>query len=92
MFRSRYHHDTLMKAYDYLLDRRPVCSPNSGFLIQLIRYEKALRNSGAIDEQQSNSRWSRKEKKTLSNFSFSKTSDKLSTMLAIAVLKKILLL
>ncbi len=43
-----------MKAYDYLLDRRPMCSPNCGFLMQLIRYEKELRNSGAIDEQQNN--------------------------------------
>ena len=43
-----------MKAYSYLLDRRPVCSPNSGFLMQLIRYEKILRNSGVIDEQQNN--------------------------------------
>ncbi|CAF0985935.1 unnamed protein product [Rotaria sordida] len=50
----KYHHDTLLKAYDYLLDRSPICAPNSGFLMQLIRYEKALRNSGAIDEQQNN--------------------------------------
>jgi hypothetical protein len=54
IFRSRYHHDTLLKAYDYLLDRRRICSPNSGFLMQLIRYEKTLRNSGAIDEQKNN--------------------------------------
>ena len=50
-FHSRYHHDTLLKAYGYLLDRRPSASPNSGFLLQLIRYEKVLRNSGTIDEQ-----------------------------------------
>ena len=54
MFYSRYHHDTLMQGYGYLLDRRPICSPNSGFLMQLIRYEKALRKSGVIDEQQHN--------------------------------------
>ncbi|CAF3007016.1 unnamed protein product [Rotaria sp. Silwood2] len=47
----KYHHDTLIKAYKYLLDRRPQSLPNSGFLLQLIRYEKVLRNSGAIDEQ-----------------------------------------
>ena len=46
-----YHHDTLIKAYDYLLARRSLASPNSGFLLQLIRYEKVLRNSGVIDEQ-----------------------------------------
>ncbi|CAF3701139.1 unnamed protein product [Rotaria sp. Silwood1] len=50
----KYHHDSLIKAYDYLLDRRPICSPNSGFLMQLIRYEKALCNGGTIDEQQNN--------------------------------------
>jgi hypothetical protein len=54
MFYSRYHHDTLFKAYDYLLDRRPISSPNSGFLLQLIQYEKELRNTGEIDEQQNN--------------------------------------
>lgn len=43
-----------MKAYSSLLDRRPICSPNSGFLLQLIRYEKILRNSGVIDEQKNN--------------------------------------
>lgn len=43
-----------MKAYSYLLDRRPISSPNAGFLIQLIRYEKILRNSGVIDERQNN--------------------------------------
>ena len=43
-----------MKAYDYLLDRRSIVSPNSGFLMQLIRYEQILRNSGIIDEQQNN--------------------------------------
>jgi hypothetical protein len=42
----------LIKAYDYLLDRRSLAAPNPGFLMQLIRYEKELRNSGAIDEQQ----------------------------------------
>ncbi|CAF0758795.1 unnamed protein product [Adineta steineri] len=50
----KYHHDTLMKAYDFLLDRRPISCPNPGFLIQLIRYEKELRNSGEIDKQKNN--------------------------------------
>ncbi|CAF0829327.1 unnamed protein product [Adineta steineri] len=50
----KYHHDTLMKAYDFLLDRRPISRPNRGFLIQLIRYEKELRNSGEIDKQKNN--------------------------------------
>jgi hypothetical protein len=43
-----------MQAYDYLLDRRSISSPNCGFFIQLIRYEKTLRKSGAIDEQKNN--------------------------------------
>ncbi|CAF1446882.1 unnamed protein product [Adineta steineri] len=50
----KYHHDTLMKAYDFLLDRRPISCPNPGFLIQLIRYGKELRNSGEIDKQKNN--------------------------------------
>lgn len=50
----KYHHDTLMKAYSYLLDRRPICSPNSSFLIQLIRYEKIQYSSGVIGEKQNN--------------------------------------
>ncbi|CAF4241299.1 unnamed protein product, partial [Adineta steineri] len=50
----KYHHDTLMKAYDFLLDRRPISCPNHGFLLQLIRYEKELRNSGEIDKQKNN--------------------------------------
>ena len=41
-----------MKAYDYLLDRRSIASPNSGFLIQLIRYEQILRNNGIIDDKE----------------------------------------
>ena len=43
-----------MKAYDYLLDRRPISSPNYGFFIQLIRYEKELRKSGLVDVQKNN--------------------------------------
>ncbi|CAF0946036.1 unnamed protein product [Adineta steineri] len=50
----KYHHDTLMKTYDFLLDRCPISCPNPGFLMQLIRYEKELRNSGEIDPQKNN--------------------------------------
>ncbi|CAF1050269.1 unnamed protein product [Adineta steineri] len=50
----KYHHDTLMEAHDFLLDRRPISCPNPGFLLQLIRYEKKLRNSGVIDKQNNN--------------------------------------
>ncbi|CAF4057535.1 unnamed protein product [Adineta steineri] len=50
----KYHHDTLMKAYDFLLDRRPISCPNPSFLLQLIRYEKKLRNSGEVDKQKNN--------------------------------------
>ncbi|CAF1276957.1 unnamed protein product [Adineta steineri] len=50
----KYHHDTLIKAYDFLLDRRPISCPNPSFLMQLIRYEKKLRNSGLNDKQNNN--------------------------------------
>ena len=46
----RYHHDSLSKAYDYLLERRRMASPNYSFFLQLIRYEKELRAANVIDE------------------------------------------
>jgi len=50
----RYHHDTLDKAYDYLLERRRMAAPNLSFLLQLIRYEKELRVTKEIDETKNN--------------------------------------
>ncbi|CAF1033529.1 unnamed protein product [Adineta steineri] len=38
----KYHHDSLDKAYNYLVERRHCAEPNLGFLLQLIRYEKEL--------------------------------------------------
>ncbi|UJR11500.1 hypothetical protein I4U23_015681 [Adineta vaga] len=38
----KYHHNNLFEAYDYLLNQRLFASPNYGFFIQLIRYEKEL--------------------------------------------------
>ena len=43
--RFRYHHDSLDKAYDYLVEQRLCAEPNLGFLLQLIRYEKQLRKT-----------------------------------------------
>jgi hypothetical protein len=40
----RHHNYSLEDAFAYLLDRRPVAAPNYGFLLQLIRYEKEVRN------------------------------------------------
>ncbi|CAF1172153.1 unnamed protein product [Adineta steineri] len=48
----RYHNDSLEKAYEYLLDRRPIAAPNYNFLIQLIRYEKELKNKSQLDDKQ----------------------------------------
>ncbi|CAF1206340.1 unnamed protein product [Adineta ricciae] len=50
----KYHHDTLKKAYDYLLERRRVAGPNASFLLQLLRYEKELRANKEIDESKNN--------------------------------------
>jgi len=50
----KYHHDTLLKAYDYLLDKRRHASPNYSFLLQLIRYEEELRRTKDIDENKHN--------------------------------------
>ncbi|UJR28598.1 hypothetical protein I4U23_009831 [Adineta vaga] len=50
----KYHHDTLQKAYGYLLERRRVAGPNPSFLLQLIRYEKELRATKDIDETKNN--------------------------------------
>lgn len=35
----------LEKAYQYLIERRSIVAPNYGFFIQLIRYEKKIKNS-----------------------------------------------
>ncbi|UJR18024.1 hypothetical protein I4U23_004925 [Adineta vaga] len=43
----KYHHSSLDKAYDYLVERRRCAEPNLGFLLQLIRYERELHK---IDE------------------------------------------
>ncbi len=50
----RYHHDTLPKAYDYLLERRRMAAPNLSFFVQLIRYENELRLTKEIDETKNN--------------------------------------
>lgn len=50
----RYHHDSLEKAYDYLLERRCIASPNLSFFLQLIRYETELRATKEIDETKNN--------------------------------------
>ncbi|CAF3433051.1 unnamed protein product [Rotaria sp. Silwood1] len=50
----KYHHDSLLKAYDYLLERRRIAAPNISFFLQLIRYEKELRKTKEIDESKHN--------------------------------------
>ncbi|CAF2403968.1 unnamed protein product [Rotaria sp. Silwood2] len=50
----KYHHDSLFKAYDYLLERRRMAAPNMSFFLQLIRYENELRATKEIDETQNN--------------------------------------
>ncbi|CAF4781873.1 unnamed protein product, partial [Rotaria sp. Silwood2] len=50
----KYHHDSLLKAYDYLLERRRIAAPNISFFLQLIRYEKELRLTKEIDESKHN--------------------------------------
>jgi hypothetical protein len=44
----------LIKAYDYLLERRPIAAPNMSFFLQLIRYEEELRATKDIDETKHN--------------------------------------
>ena len=44
----KYHHRTLREAHVFLLNKRPQISPNDGFLLQLIRYEKELIRSQEI--------------------------------------------
>jgi hypothetical protein len=34
----------LEKAFEHLLERRPIAAPNCGFLLELIRYEKEVGN------------------------------------------------
>ncbi|CAF0881585.1 unnamed protein product [Rotaria sp. Silwood1] len=50
----KYHHDSLFKAYDYLLERRRMAAPNMSFFLQLIRYENELRATKDIDETKNN--------------------------------------
>ncbi|CAF1468241.1 unnamed protein product [Rotaria magnacalcarata] len=50
----KYHHDSLLKAYDYLIEKRRVAAPNLSFFLQLIRYEKELRATKEIDESKHN--------------------------------------
>ncbi|CAF1023758.1 unnamed protein product [Adineta steineri] len=38
----KYHHENLIDAYDHLVNCRRIASPNFGFFLQLIRYEKTL--------------------------------------------------
>ncbi|CAF1116226.1 unnamed protein product, partial [Adineta ricciae] len=40
-----YHFETLSDAYDHLVNCRRVAAPNFGFFLQLIRYEKLLREN-----------------------------------------------
>jgi len=54
LFKLRYHHDSLSKAYEYLLERRRIAAPNLSFFLQLIRYEKELRTTKDIDESKNN--------------------------------------
>lgn len=46
----RFHHNTLREAYTHLVERRRIASPNTGFFLQLIRYEKELRARKEIDD------------------------------------------
>ena len=36
----------LAQALEFLIERRSCASPNKGFLLQLIRYEKKLKQNG----------------------------------------------
>ncbi|CAF1390621.1 unnamed protein product [Adineta steineri] len=38
----KYHHDSLDKAYNYLIERRHCAEPNLGFLLQLIRTNQSI--------------------------------------------------
>ncbi|UJR17258.1 hypothetical protein I4U23_004153 [Adineta vaga] len=38
-------HNSLIKAYDYLVERRRFAAPNHSFFLQLIRYERKLNES-----------------------------------------------
>jgi hypothetical protein len=44
-FSLRYHHGSLQEAYDHLVGCRRIASPNFGFFLQLIRYEKDLNST-----------------------------------------------
>ncbi len=50
----RYDNFSLEKAYQYLLERRPIAAPNHGFLIELIRYEKEIRDEKQHKENDHN--------------------------------------
>ncbi|CAF0881019.1 unnamed protein product [Didymodactylos carnosus] len=45
----KYHHETLEQSFRYLLEKRPMISPNIGFLLQLVQYEEELRKTQEID-------------------------------------------
>jgi hypothetical protein len=49
----RYHHSTLREAYDHLVQRRRIALPNTGFFLQLIRYENDLRKDNTSETKQS---------------------------------------
>ncbi|CAF4848524.1 unnamed protein product [Rotaria sp. Silwood1] len=44
---------TLEKAYEYLLERRPIAAPNYGFIIELIRYENEIKQQQQQQQQNS---------------------------------------
>jgi hypothetical protein len=48
----RHHNYSLEKAYEYLLERRPIAAPNYGFLLRLIRYEKEIGNKNQTGDTQ----------------------------------------
>ncbi len=52
IFSLRYHHGSLHEAYDHLVGCRRIASPNFGFFLQLIRYEKDLNSSETNDNSQ----------------------------------------
>ncbi|CAF1014739.1 unnamed protein product [Rotaria sordida] len=45
----RFDKQSLEKAYEYLLERRPIAAPNYGFLIQLIRYENEIKHNNQLN-------------------------------------------
>lgn len=45
----KYHHNTLKDALVFLLEKRPIICPNSGFMVQLLQYEKRLSAKNEIE-------------------------------------------